>query len=361
MLYHLLYPLKQVVSGFNIFQYITFRSSGALLTALIISFILGPWVIKKLKDWKFTQTIRTDGPQTHLQKSGTPTMGGLLILLSLVVSTLLWARWDNRFTWLILITTLVLGALGFYDDYLKLTRKNVKGVPPAGKMVVQFLLALGVTTYLFFYPPNTDFTTTINIPYLKDVFLELGFIYLFFSMLLIISASNAVNLTDGLDGLAIGVAMISAVAYLIFSYFAGNAKFAAYLRIIPVRDASELAIYLAAFIGAGLGFLWYNAHPAEVFMGDTGSLFIGGMLGVTALCVKQEVIIVLVGAVFLIEIMSVVIQVYSFRRFGKRVFRMAPLHHHFELKGWAENKVTIRFWIIAIIFCLIALGSLKIR
>ncbi len=361
MFYHLLYPLKQYFSVLNVFQYITFRSSGALLTSLLISFLIGPKLIKYLSEVKFTQTIRSDGPKTHLQKSGTPTMGGIIIILSLLISTLLWARWDNQFLWLVLLTTIVLGFLGFYDDYLKLTKKNVRGVPPVGKLITQLLLSIFVAAYIYFSPPNNSYTTTINIPYLKNVFINLGFLYIFFSIILLIFSSNAVNLTDGLDGLAVGVSIIAAGTYALFSYFAGNIKFAEYLKIIYVSGAGELTVFLAAFMGAGLGFLWFNSYPAQIFMGDTGSLFIGGILGVVALCVKQELIIVLVCAVFLIEILSVMIQVYSLRHWKKRIFLMAPLHHHFELKGLAENKITVRFWILAIVFCLLALGSLKIR
>lgn len=362
MLYHLFYGhLHGLFSGFNIFQYISFRAGGALLTALLMSLIFGPYWIKKIKNMKLLQTIRNDGPQTHLAKSGTPTMGGIIILFSLITATLLWARWDNRFVWLILIATVYLGILGFLDDYLKLVRKNPRGLIAKWKLAAQMVLAIGITAYLYLYPPNSNYTTQVNVPYLKEYFLELGIFYLFAVMLIIVGSSNAVNLTDGLDGLAIGVASIASATYAVFTYFAGNIKFASYLKVVYVPGAGELVVFLAALIGAGLGFLWFNSYPAEIFMGDTGSLFLGGIMGVIAVCIKQEIILLLITGVFLIEILSVIIQVISFRSTGKRVFKMAPLHHHFELSGWAEPKVIIRFWIVAIVLCLVAFGSLKIR
>jgi phospho-N-acetylmuramoyl-pentapeptide-transferase len=361
MLYHLLYPLHDVITPFNLFQYITFRAAGAILTSLVICFFMGPPLIVHLRKLKIGQTVRTDGPQTHLVKSGTPTMGGLLILFSMVISTLLWARLDNRFIVITLIGTVWLGIIGFRDDYLKLVKKNPKGLSGRKKILWQTLLALLVSVYLYFFPSNPEYATSINIPYLKHVFVDLSLAYILFSMVVIVGSSNAVKLTDGLDGLAIGNLIIAALTFALFSYFCGHMKIAQYLRIIPVTGAGELSVFLAAMVGAGLGFLWFNSFPAQVFMGDTGSLFLGGALGLVALFIKQELILVVIGGVFVAEAVSVILQVYSFRHFGRRVFKMAPLHHHFELSGWAEAKVTVRFWIIGAILALLAFASLKLR
>jgi len=361
MFYHLLYPLRAFFSPFNLFQYITFRSAGAILTSLVISFVMGPPLLKFLKALKIGQTIRSDGPPAHIIKSGTPTMGGILILMSLVVSTLLWARLDNRFILLSLAGTICLGLLGFWDDYLKLVKKNPKGLQPHKKFIAQSVFAFGVAVYLWFYPANPEHASSINIPYLKNVFLNLYLGYILFAMIVIVGSSNAVNLTDGLDGLAIGNLIIAAATLSLFAYFSGHLKIAQYLRIVPVPGAGELSVFLAAMVGAGLGFLWFNAYPAQMFMGDTGSLFLGGTLGLVAVFIKQELVLVIIGGVFVLEALSVIFQVYSFRHFGKRIFKMAPIHHHFELCGWAEAKVTVRFWIIGIILALIAFSSLKLR
>lgn len=361
MLYHLLYPLRDIFSPLNVFQYITFRTGGAILTSLVFCLVFGPPMIRKLRSLKISQTIRNDGPKTHLSKAGTPTMGGLLILLSMLISTLLWARLDNRFILFVIAGTICLGLLGFCDDYLKLVKKNPRGVSARAKLSVQTLFALGVAVYLWMDPSNPGFTTTINIPYLKNSFLNLHYFYFALVMFIVVGSSNAVNLTDGLDGLAIGNLIIAALALSLFAYFSGHMKIAGYLRIIPVPGAGELTVFLGTMIGAGLGFLWFNAHPAEVFMGDTGSLFLGGALGLVAVFIKQELILVVIGGVFVAEALSVITQVYSFRRTGKRIFRMAPLHHHFELSGWPESKVTIRFWVIGIVLALVAFASLKLR
>lgn len=361
MLYHLLYPLRDVFSPFNVFQYISFRAGGAILTSLLVCFVAGPYLIRRLQALKIGQTIRTDGPQSHLAKAGTPTMGGLLILLSLLTSTLLWARLDNRFVLLTMAGTVWLGLWGAWDDFLKLVRKNPKGLSPSKKFFAQMALGLGIAAYLWLHPANPQYASVINIPYLKDVFLNLYGGYILFVMLIIVGSSNAVNLTDGLDGLAIGNLVIAAITLALFSYFAGHAKIAQYLRIVYVPGAGELSVFLAAMVGAGLGFLWFNAYPAQVFMGDTGSLFLGGALGLVAVFIKQELILVVIAGVFVMEALSVIMQVYSFRHTGKRIFKMAPLHHHFELSGWAEAKVTVRFWIIGIILALAALASLKLR
>jgi phospho-N-acetylmuramoyl-pentapeptide-transferase len=288
-------------------------------------------------------------------------MGGLLILLSMLVSTLLWARLDNRFIMLILGGTIWLGFLGFWDDYLKLVKKNPKGLSAKKKLLGQSILALGVSLYLWFFPPNGDHASLVNIPYLKDSFFNFYVGYILFSMIVIVGSSNAVNLTDGLDGLAIGNLIVAAMTLSLFAYFSGHAKIAQYLRITPVYGSGELSIFLAAMVGSGLGFLWFNSFPAQVFMGDTGSLFLGGALGIVAVCIKQEMILVIIGGVFVVEALSVILQVYSFRHFGRRIFKMAPIHHHFELSGWAEPKVTVRLWIIGIVLALLALSSLKLR
>jgi phospho-N-acetylmuramoyl-pentapeptide-transferase len=333
----------------------------SVLTSLILSFVLGNYIIKYLKQYKIGQVIRNDGPQTHLAKSGTPTMGGIIILLSMVISTLLWARLDNRFIIVMLISMLWLGLLGFWDDYQKLIKKNPKGLDSQTKFIFQTILALGVAIYLWFYPPYAQYATSINIPYFKNIFVNLYFGYIFFAALVIVASSNAVNLTDGLDGLAIGNLTIAAFTLALFAYFSGHVKIASYLRLIPISGAGELSVFLAAIVGSGLGFLWFNAYPAQVFMGDTGSLFLGGALGITAVFIKQELILAVIAGVFVIEVLSVILQVYSFRHRGKRIFKMAPIHHHFELSGWAEPKVTIRFWILGFIFAMISLASLKIR
>jgi phospho-N-acetylmuramoyl-pentapeptide-transferase len=359
MFYHLLYPLHHIFSPFNVFQYITFRSVGAALTALVISLLITPGVIRKLRNFHIGQHIRTEGPQTHLKKEGTPTMGGVIILVSMVFSTLLWARVNNRFIIIGIFAALWLGLLGFYDDYLKLIKKNPRGLSANYKLLGQIVLALIVACYLYMFPVNSYYTTKVNVPLIK--MLDLGYFYIPFVVLMIVGASNAVNLTDGLDGLAIGNIIFAALTYAALTYVAGNFKFASYLRIIYAPGTGELAVLLAAMIGAGLGFLWYNAYPAEIFMGDTGSLFLGGTLGVIAVCIKHEVLLALVGGIFVLEAMSVILQVGSFRLRGKRIFKMAPIHHHFELKGWSEPKVVVRFWIVGIILAFLAFATLKLR
>lgn len=359
MLYHL-YELKLLFSPLNLFQYITFRSAGAFLTGLAVALWMGPGIIRWLKDRK-AQGLRADTPATHQAKSGTPAMGGLIIFLAFSISCLAWARIENRLVVLFLSVCAGLAALGFVDDYLKTIGKRKNGLSMTVKLVAQLALALGVAAYLYMDPPNPVFGTHVSVPFSKDWVINLGYAYIPFVIVLLVGSSNAVNLADGLDGLAGGTLVISAMTYLVFAYLAGHLKFSQYLRIIPVAGAGELAVLLAALIGACLGFLWYNAHPAEVFMGDTGSLFLGGALGMAALCVKQELLLIVVGGIFVAEAVSVLLQVYSFRVHNKRIFRMAPLHHHFELSGWAESKVVIRFWIIAIVLSLLALSSLKLR
>ncbi len=361
MLYSL-FQLRDSFRPFNVFQYITFRAGGAAVTSLLLCLLLGPSLIAALRAKKVGQIQRTDGPQSHLSKHGTPTMGGALIFLAVVLSSLLWMRLDNRFTWLLLAVTMSLTAIGFWDDYLKLIKKNSKGAPSRVKFLVQIAVGLGVAAYLAVRPPNGSFATAVNVPYGKELFVELGSLYFVMSTLMVVGASNAVNLTDGLDGLAAGSVIFCAIAYAALAYVAGNVKFAYYLRIVHVEGAGEIAVYLSSLIGACLGFLWFNAYPAEIFMGDTGSLFLGGVIAVAALCVKQELLLPIVGGVFVIETLSVILQMASFKlRGGKRIFRMAPIHHHFELSGVAEPKVTVRFWIVCIVLMLSALASLKLR
>jgi phospho-N-acetylmuramoyl-pentapeptide-transferase len=361
-MFYFLSQFTELWSPLNVFQYITFRTGGAFLTSLLIMLMFGQSFIDLVKRWEVTQTIREYGPQTHLTKSGTPTMGGLLMLLSLVVATLLWARLDNRFIWLTLISALYLGTLGFFDDYRKLILKHpARGLSQNLKIVFQMIWAIGVTAYLYIDPPNSSYHTLIQVPFAKNLVVNLQHFIVLFGIIVIVGASNAVNLTDGLDGLAGGTLLISALSFAVFAYLAGNAKLSSYLRLIPVTGSGELAIYLGAVAGACLGFLWYNGYPASIFMGDTGSLFLGGTIGVAALCVKQELILVMVGGIFVAEALSVLIQIGSVRLFKRRVFRMAPLHHHFEMLGWPETKVTLRFWIIAIILALLAMTSLKLR
>ncbi|HAZ07216.1 MAG TPA: phospho-N-acetylmuramoyl-pentapeptide-transferase [Elusimicrobia bacterium] len=361
MLYHLA-QLRDVFRPLNLFQYITFRAGGAALTALAASLLLGPGLISALRRKKVGQIQRTDGPQSHLSKQGTPTMGGALIFLSVSLSTVLWMRSDNRFTWLLLAVTICLTAIGFWDDYLKLVKKDAKGAPSRVKFLVQVAVGLAVASYLAVRPPDASFATAVNVPYGKELFVELGALYFVMATLMVVGSSNAVNLTDGLDGLAAGSVIFCALAYAVLAYVAGNVKFSYYLRIVHVEGAGEIAVYLAGLIGACLGFLWFNAYPAQIFMGDTGSLFLGGIIATVALCVKQELLLPIVGGVFVLETLSVILQMASYKlRRGKRVFRMAPIHHHFELGGVAEPKVTVRFWIVSIVLMLTALASLKIR
>jgi len=359
---HQLSSLKYLWGALNVFQYITFRAGGAALTALAVSLLLGPRLIAVLRLRKVGQIQRTDGPPSHLSKHGTPTMGGLLIFLTLAASTLLWMRWDNRFTWLLLGMTLVLAAAGFWDDYVKLVLKDPRGTPSRVKFCVQAGAALAAVLYLAVRPPNAQYGTLVNVPYAKELFWDLGALYFVLAALMIVGSSNAVNLTDGLDGLAAGSVIFCAITYGVFAYVAGNVKFAAYLRIVHVYGAGEISVFLAALVGACLGFLWFNSYPAQIFMGDTGSLFLGGVIATTSLCVKQELLLPVVGGVFVLETLSVILQMGSYKLFrGKRLFKMAPLHHHFELDGVAESKVTVRFWIVSIVLMLAALSSLKIR
>ena len=357
MLYHLFYTVLDI----NLFQYITFRAGGAILTSLIITFMIAPFIIRNLKKYKIGQTVRDDGPKTHLSKSGTTTMGGIIIIISLLLSTVLWARLDNHFILWLIFATIFFGLIGFTDDYLKLVKKNPKGLSARKKIVFQSVFALLIIIYLYFLPTNSQYATSLNIPYLKTTFIELSLLYFVVIFFVIVGSSNAVNLTDGLDGLATGNIIIVAVTLAVFSYLIGNINISSYLKVPYIVGAGEISVFLMALFGSGLGFLWYNSYPAEIFMGDTGSLCLGGLLGLSAVFIKQELILLVVGGVFVAEALSVMIQVFVFKKTKKRVFKMAPLHHHFELGGLKETKVTIRFWIVGIILAIIAIASLKLR
>jgi len=358
MLYNLLYPLHTEFSVLYVFRFITFRAIYATITALVISFILGPWLINKLSALQIGQSIRKVGPESHFKKEGTPTMGGTLILLAIVLPTLLWADLKNVYVWVALMVTVGFGIVGFIDDYLKVKQRNSEGLSARQKMFWQVLIALAAGVILFAYPP---FQTNLVFPFFKGIRPELGVYYIPFATLVIVGAGNAVNLTDGLDGLAIGPMIIATGTYLLFAYVAGNARLSEYLQISSVQGAGELAVLCGAMVGAGLGFLWFNTYPAQVFMGDVGSLSLGGALGTIAVITKQEIVLVIVGGIFVVEALSVIFQVTSFRLYGKRIFRMAPIHHHFELKGWPEPKIIVRFWIISIILALVGLSTLKLR
>jgi phospho-N-acetylmuramoyl-pentapeptide-transferase len=361
MLYNLLVPFADDHIFFNLFRYISFRTGGAIMTALYLSFIIGPRMITWLKSIQGSgQPIRDDGPETHFKKAGTPTMGGLMILLSVSISTLLWADLNNPFIWITLLVMIGFGIIGFGDDYLKLTKKNTKGLPGKLKLVGQFSIAAVATWGIISCLPS-NIATGVAIPFLKDFFIPLGIFFVIWSMLVMVGSSNAVNLTDGLDGLAIVPVAIAAASFGLIAYVVGRADFSEYLQISYVPGTAELTIICGALVGGAMGFLWYNAPPAMIFMGDTGSLAMGGVLGTIALIVKHELVLLIIGGLFVVETLSVIIQVVSFKLTGKRVFRMAPIHHHFEKVGWPESTVVIRFWIIAVVLALIGLSSLKLR
>ena len=362
MLFNLLTPLADDFIVFNLFRYLSFRSGGAVVTALVISFILGPRIIAWLKAKQGKgQPIRDDGPESHiLSKAGTPTMGGLMILLALSISTLLWADLTNGFVWAILYITIAFGTIGFADDILKLTRRSSTGLPSRFKFLAQIVIGgLAVLWLMRLSPPALE--TYLAIPFLKDFMINLGWFFVVFATIVLVGASNAVNLTDGLDGLAIVPVMIAAGCFALIAYLVGNSVYSNYLQINYVAGTGELTVFCGALIGAGLGFLWYNAPPAMVFMGDTGSLSCGGALGGIAIVTKHELVLAIIGGLFVLEAVSVIVQVASFKLTGRRVFRMAPLHHHFEKKGWAEPTIVIRFWIIASVLALAGLSSLKLR
>ena len=352
--------LQQFHKGFAVFQYLTLRGILGVLTALALSLWLGPWMIRTLQIRQIGQAVRNDGPQSHLSKKGTPTMGGALILTAIAISTLLWADLSNRYVWTVLAVTLLFGAIGWVDDYRKVIEKNSRGLPSRWKYFWQSVFGLAAAIFLYVTAQN-PVETTLIVPLLKDVALPLGVGFVVLTYFVIVGTSNAVNLTDGLDGLAImPTAMVSA-AMAIFAYVAGNAVFSKYLGLPHIPGAGELAVFCAAIGGAGLGFLWFNAYPAEVFMGDVGALALGAALGTVAVVVRQEIVLFIMGGVFVMEAISVMVQVASFKLTGRRVFRMAPLHHHYELKGWKETQVVVRFWIITIVLVLIGLSTLKLR
>lgn len=360
MLYELLYSLQAYFSPFNVFRYITFRTALAALTSLLVTFIIAPRVIRRLNKISMTQQIRDDGPQSHFSKAGTPTMGGIIILTSITASMLMWGNFSNIYICVVLFALLGFGAIGFVDDYLKAVRKNPKGLSAFYKFGAQTILALAISVFLY-ANPNDPYNTVLSVPFFKKWLFDIGMFYMPFSMFVIVGSSNAVNLTDGIDGLAIGLVAIAILANVALVYISGHAQFAKYLQVLYLPGIGELTVFCGALFGAALGFLWYNSYPAQVFMGDVGSLGLGGALGTLAVITKQEIVLALVGGIFVIETISVVLQVLSFKLTGKRIFRMAPIHHHFELKGWPEPKVIMRFWIVGIILALFSLATLKLR
>jgi phospho-N-acetylmuramoyl-pentapeptide-transferase len=370
MIYHLLYSLHDEISVLNVFRYITFRTAYASLTALLMSLCLGPWLITRLRQSQIGQYVRDDGPSSHQSKAGTPTMGGILIVVSIVVPTLLWADLTNAYVWLALTSLLFFATVGFVDDYLKIFRKRSLGLRVKQKMLLQILFALGIAFTLTILHRRGLYSIELSVPFFKRFTPELDWVILgvstflpliFFVVVVIIGSSNAVNLTDGLDGLAGGLVVIAASALTVLTYVTGHATFATYLDLIKNNYAGELTIFCGAMVGATLGFLWYNCYPAEIFMGDVGSMALGGAIGTVAILIKQELLLFSIGGIFVLEALSVILQVSSFRFRGKRILKMAPLHHHFELMGWAEPKVVIRFWLLGLIFALFSLTTLKIR
>jgi phospho-N-acetylmuramoyl-pentapeptide-transferase len=363
VLYWVLYALRGELSALNVVRYITFRTAVATLTALFLVLVLGPWMIERLRRLQIGQHIRDEGPQAHKTKAGTPTMGGVLILVGILVPTLLWADLANRNVWIVVLSTLAFGAVGFADDYIKVVRKRSLGLVGRVKLLCQFAigLAVGVTIYLLAHSDPKEYSTRIVFPFFKQVVPDLGLLYVVFAVLLLTLASNAVNLTDGLDGLAIGTTLVAAAAFTGLAYVSGHRVFSNYLDLLYRPGVGELTVFCGAMVGASMGFLWWNCYPAQVFMGDVGSLALGGALGTVAILIKQELLLFLVGGLFMIEAFSVMLQVASFKLRGRRVFRMAPLHHHFELVGWKEPQIIIRFWIAAVVFALFSLTTLKLR
>lgn len=358
MFYHFFYAISKDVHFFNVFRYITFRVFLAGGTSFLLSLLLGPWFISKMTKSQIKQVVRSDGPATHLKKAGTPTMGGGLILVSITISTLLWADLTNPHIWMLLFVMIFFGLIGWIDDLLKISKQNSKGIGGNNKLILQFVGAFAFVVFMLLY---TDQDFTLKFPVFKRLTLDLWFFFIPFAMLVLVGASNAVNLTDGLDGLAIGPIMITAATFLLLSYCSGNYKIAEYLQIPFVKGTGEIAIFCSAIVMSGLGFLWFNTYPAQVFMGDVGALSLGATLGAIAVFTKNEILLVVIGGVFVLEAISVMVQVVSFKMTGKRIFKMAPLHHHYELKGWAEPKVIVRFWIISIVLAIASLATLKLR
>jgi phospho-N-acetylmuramoyl-pentapeptide-transferase len=358
VLYHLLYPLHTRLQPFNVFQYITFRALAAGLTSLIFSLAMGPYFIRLLANRQMGQQVRDDGPKSHLKKSGTPTMGGILILVSVAISTLLWADLTNAYIWLVLGVMVAFGFIGWLDDFKKIKEANSKGLSERSKMLLQTVVASVAIIALFYY---LDLDTVLHFPFLRVIRLDLGPVYLLFAWFIIVGCSNSVNLTDGLDGLAIGPIISTSLAFSILAYLAGNAVYAQYLYIPHVRGAGELAIFCSTIVCAGMGFLWFNTYPAQVFMGDVGALALGAAIGTVAIITKNEILLGLIGGIFVMEAVSVITQRISYKMTRKRIFRMAPIHHHFELSGWAEPQVTVRFWIISVVLAMLGLATLKLR
>jgi phospho-N-acetylmuramoyl-pentapeptide-transferase len=361
MLYALLLPLSDTFIGFNVFRYITFRTGLAIATAFFVSLVFGPWLLGRLRSLQIRQAIREEGPERHKAKAGTPTMGGLLIVGSFTLATLLWADLSNHYVWTVLGVTIAFAAVGFLDDWIKVRTGRNLGLTARQKIVLQIIVGLAGGLAARAIADPAPHAGALALPFVKDLLLPLGVLYLPFVVLVLLGSSNAVNLTDGLDGLATGAMAIAAGTYTVFVYVAGHARIAEYLRIVAVSGSGEVAVFTGAVMGAALGFLWFNCHPAQVFMGDVGSLALGGGIGIVAVVAKQEILLVLVGGLFVLEAMSVLIQVVSFKLRGKRVFRMAPLHHHFEELGWDETQVVVRFWIISVVFALAGLATLKLR
>ena len=363
MLYHLLYPLRESFSAFNVFKYITFRSVYAGLTAMIISILMGLFFIKLFSKHQIGETIREIGPKSHYSKKGTPTMGGILILVATFISILLWGDLLNEYMWVLFFSMFSFGLLGLADDYIKVILKKKDGINVSLKLVIQAAIGLCIALYVVFLDADrSDYATYLEVPFFKNVMPDLGLFYILFIVLVIVGASNAVNLTDGLDGLAIGPIIVATFSFMILTYVTGHIKFSDYLNIQYIGNVGELSVFCGALIGAGLGFLWFNSYPAQIFMGDVGSLAMGGALGTLAVLSKHELLLVIVGGLFVIEALSVLLQVSYFKiSGGKRIFKMAPLHHHFEEKGWSEPKVTVRFWIVAVILALLSLSTLKLR
>ncbi len=360
MLFEIFYSLHQVYSPFNVFRYITFRAALSVITALSICLVLAPWIIGLLRRHNITQHVRDDGPEAHMGKKGTPTMGGVLILISIILSVLMWGDLGNKFIWITLLATSGFGLIGCVDDLMKSKGRSSKGLRARYKFAVQITVALVIGIFLY-YNPDDPYASILSIPFFKRWLIDLGWFYIPFSILVIVGSSNAVNLTDGIDGLAVGLVGIAALANAAFVYISGHSVVARYLQVLYLPGTGELSIFCGAMFGAALGFLWYNSYPAEVFMGDAGSLGLGGGLGTLAVITKHEIVLAVVGGIFVIETVSVILQVASYKMSGRRIFKMAPLHHHFELKGWAEPKVIIRFWIIGIILALLSLTTLKLR
>lgn len=363
MLYNLLYPLRDIWIGFNVFKYITFRSAMAAITAFLLSIVFGPYVVRGLRHLKIREQVRKSDDikaldKFHQEKEGTPTMGGVLILVAIVLSTILWADITNRFIWLSLGCTIGMGIIGIIDDSLKLLKRRSMGLRPMVKLRCQLIIAISLAVYLYLDP---WFATGVEMPFFKDIILNLGFFYILFVICILIGSTNAVNLTDGLDGLAIGCLVMVALTFIGFSYISGHSIFARYLNVFYIPGSGELSVFCSALMGAGLGFLWFNSYPASIFMGDTGALALGGAIGIVSVIVKKEMILFLVGGIYVIEALSVILQVGTYKLTGKRLFRMSPLHHHLQLKGWPETKITIRFWIVSIILALVSLATLKLR